>query len=207
MPRPVGVLGIAVRLKTRDGSSGSTASSPSRSVARAPRWSGRNGLGSVLLGGSDADPGASHQAQRRRSAISSSTRRGHDVVARGGRQLAGAALRALRSTASRTSGRCSRSPGSCGYRRVVLAGHSTGAQQRCSHYASWPRDRHVVGDHPARASLPTWRPRPSGSAGVSFAAACGHRGKNRPARSVEPGAAGVGLLERPPPHQPVSAPA
>ena len=69
--------------------------------------------------------------------------RGHDVVARAGRRLAGAAferfgasvedLRAAISLARRA-----------GYRRVILAGHSTGAN-KVLHYAARVRDRRVGG--------------------------------------------------------------
>ena len=69
--------------------------------------------------------------------------RGHDVVARGGRRLAGAAferfgasvedLRAAITLARRA-----------GYRRVILAGHSTGAN-KVLHYAARTRDRRLAG--------------------------------------------------------------
>ena len=69
--------------------------------------------------------------------------RGHDVVARAGRRLAGAAferfgasvedLRAAIMLARRA-----------GYRRVILAGHSTGAN-KVLHYAARVRDQRVVG--------------------------------------------------------------
>jgi acetyl esterase/lipase len=69
--------------------------------------------------------------------------RGHDVVARAGRRLAGAAferfgasvedLRAAIMLARRA-----------GYRRVILAGHSTGAN-KVLHYAARVRDRRVGG--------------------------------------------------------------
>jgi pimeloyl-ACP methyl ester carboxylesterase len=69
--------------------------------------------------------------------------RGHDVVARAGRRLAGAAferfgasvedLRAAITLARRA-----------GYRRVILAGHSTGAN-KVLHYAARVRDRRVGG--------------------------------------------------------------
>jgi acetyl esterase/lipase len=69
--------------------------------------------------------------------------RGHDVVARAGRRLAGAAferfgasvedLRAAITLARRA-----------GYRRVILAGHSTGAN-KVLHYAARIRDRRVAG--------------------------------------------------------------
>lgn len=69
--------------------------------------------------------------------------RGHDTVARHGGRLAGAAferfgesvadIRAMIELAS-----------ACGYRRVVLAGHSTGAN-KVLHYAARVRDRRVAG--------------------------------------------------------------
>ena len=67
--------------------------------------------------------------------------RGHDVVAGRGKQLAGAAfehfgrsvddIRAMIAFAAR-----------CGYRKVILAGHSTGAN-KVLHYAARARDRRV----------------------------------------------------------------
>jgi acetyl esterase/lipase len=69
--------------------------------------------------------------------------RGHDVVARAGRRLAGAAferfgesvrdLRAVIALAVRS-----------GYREVILAGHSTGAN-KALHYLARTRDRRVTG--------------------------------------------------------------
>ncbi|HEV8586048.1 MAG TPA: DUF1749 domain-containing protein [Methylomirabilota bacterium] len=69
--------------------------------------------------------------------------RGHDVVARGGRRLAGAAferfgesvedIRAMVAFARRA-----------GYTRVILAGHSTGAN-KVVHYLARARDRRVAG--------------------------------------------------------------
>ena len=69
--------------------------------------------------------------------------RGHDVVARGGKRLAGAALerfgdsvldiRAVIAFARKS-----------GYARVVLAGHSTGAN-KVLHYVARTRDRRVIG--------------------------------------------------------------
>jgi acetyl esterase/lipase len=69
--------------------------------------------------------------------------RGHDVVARGGRQLAGAAYERFVDSVEdiRTVLAFVRK---CGYRRVVLAGHSTGAN-KVLYYASRARDRRVVG--------------------------------------------------------------
>jgi pimeloyl-ACP methyl ester carboxylesterase len=69
--------------------------------------------------------------------------RGHHVVARGGKRLAGAAFERfgesvldLRATIALAT--------SLGYRRVILAGHSTGAN-KALHYAARARDRRVAG--------------------------------------------------------------
>ena len=69
--------------------------------------------------------------------------RGHDVVARGGRRMAGAAYERFVDCVEdiRTVLAFVRQ---CGYRRVVLAGHSTGAN-KVLYYASRPRDRRITG--------------------------------------------------------------
>ena len=68
--------------------------------------------------------------------------RGHDIVVRGGRRLAGAAYERFVDCVEdiRTVLAFARQ---CGYRRLVLAGHSTGAN-KALYYASRPRDRRVV---------------------------------------------------------------
>ena len=69
--------------------------------------------------------------------------RGHGVVTRAGKRLAGAAfehfgesVHDIRATIALAAG--------CGYRRVILAGHSTGAN-KVLHYMARTRDRRVAG--------------------------------------------------------------
>jgi pimeloyl-ACP methyl ester carboxylesterase len=69
--------------------------------------------------------------------------RGHGTVARAGRRLIGAAFERFadsRHDVRATIGLAS----ACGYRRVILAGHSTGAN-KALHYLARARDRRVAG--------------------------------------------------------------
>jgi pimeloyl-ACP methyl ester carboxylesterase len=69
--------------------------------------------------------------------------RGHGTVARAGRRLIGAAFE--RFTESRHDIRATIGLArACGYRRVILAGHSTGAN-KAVHYLARVRDRRVAG--------------------------------------------------------------
>src|SRR5204862_1561811 len=68
--------------------------------------------------------------------------RGHGVVSRGGRRLAGAAFERFGQSVAdiRAMVTLARARG---YRRVILAGHSTGAN-KVLHYAARARDRRVT---------------------------------------------------------------
>ena len=142
MPRPAGVPVSLVRLKTRDGVW-------LDGVVTEPRRRPRialvlvHGLGSVF----SSAPILTRELSTRLNAAAIGyfkfNTRGHDVVARGGRRMAGAAyerfvdcVEDIRTVLAFV--------GQCGYRRVVLAGHSTGAN-KVLYYASRPRDRRVVG--------------------------------------------------------------
>jgi acetyl esterase/lipase len=142
MPRPVGIPVSLVRLKTRDGVwlDGVVAEPKPR-----PRTALVlvHGLGSVFA----SAPALTRELSTRLNAAAIGyfkfNTRGHDVVARGGRQLAGAAYERFVDCVEdiRTVLAFART---CGYRRVVLAGHSTGAN-KVLYYASRPRDRRVAG--------------------------------------------------------------
>jgi acetyl esterase/lipase len=67
--------------------------------------------------------------------------RGHDVVARAGRRLVGAAFERFRDSVHDLRAAIG-AAAACGYRRVVLAGHSTGAN-KALHYAARGRDRRL----------------------------------------------------------------
>jgi acetyl esterase/lipase len=142
MPRPVGIPVSLVRLKTRDGVwLDGVVTEPKRRPRTALILV--HGLGSVF----SSAPTLTRELSTRLNAAAIGyfkfNTRGHDVVARGGRRLAGAAYERFVDSVEdiRTVLAFARQ---CGYRRVVLAGHSTGAN-KVLYYASRPRDRRVVG--------------------------------------------------------------
>jgi pimeloyl-ACP methyl ester carboxylesterase len=102
-----------------------------------------HGLGSVFSSGQPLTRELSARLNADGIAFFKLNNRGHDVVAGRGRHLAGAAferfgqsvedIRAMVAFARR-----------CGYRRIVLTGHSTGAN-KVLHYAARARDRRVAG--------------------------------------------------------------
>jgi alpha-beta hydrolase superfamily lysophospholipase len=131
-----------VRLKTRDGVwLDGVVTEPKRRPRTALVLV--HGLGSVF----SAAPTLSRELSTRLNAAAIGyfkfNTRGHDIVARGGRRPAGAAYERFVDCVEdiRTVLAFARQ---CGYRRVVLAGHSTGAN-KVLFYASRPRDRRVVG--------------------------------------------------------------
>src|SRR5437870_6457141 len=141
MTSPAGVAVWLVRVKTRDGVwLDGVVADPRRRRHTALIWV--HGLGSVF---SSAQPLIREVSSRLNAAgigYFKLNNRGHDVVAGRGRHLAGAAferfaqsvedIRAMIGFAAK-----------CGYRRVILAGHSTGAN-KVLHYAACTRDRRVT---------------------------------------------------------------
>jgi len=69
--------------------------------------------------------------------------RGHDVVARRGKHLAGAAFERFGQSVEDIRAMVGFAV-TCGYGRVILAGHSTGAN-KVLHYAARTRDRRLIG--------------------------------------------------------------
>ena len=141
MPR-VGVPVSLVRLRTRDGVwLDGIVTEPNRRPRTALVLV--HGLGSVFSSGPALTRELSTKLNAAAIGYFKFNTRGHDIVARGGRRLAGAAyerfvdcVEDLRTVLAFVR--------ECGYRRVVLAGHSTGAN-KVLYYASRPRDRRVVG--------------------------------------------------------------
>jgi alpha-beta hydrolase superfamily lysophospholipase len=141
MPTPARVDVSLVRLRTRDGVwlDGVMAEPRRRSVALI--WV--HGLGSVFSSGQPLIRELSNRLNKAGIGYFKFNNRGHDVVAGRGKLLAGAALerfghsildiRAMITFAARS-----------GYGRVVLAGHSTGAN-KILHYTARARDRRVAG--------------------------------------------------------------
>jgi acetyl esterase/lipase len=141
MNRPPGVPVSLVRARTRDGVwLDGVAAEPARRRSLALIWV--PGLGSVFSSGQPLIQELSSRLTASGVGYFKFNTRGHDVVAGRGRRLAGAAferfgqsvedIRAMIAFARR-----------CGYARVVLAGHSTGAN-KVLHYTARARDRRVA---------------------------------------------------------------
>jgi alpha-beta hydrolase superfamily lysophospholipase len=141
MPGPPRVEVSLVRLRTRDGVWLDGVMAEPRRRRAALIWV--HGLGSVFSSGQGLIRELSSRLNAAGIGYFKLNNRGHDVVAGRGTLLAGAAferfghcvidIRAMIAFAAR-----------CGYRRVILAGHSTGAN-KILHYAARARDRRVAG--------------------------------------------------------------
>jgi pimeloyl-ACP methyl ester carboxylesterase len=140
MPRPAGIPVQLARVRTRDGVwLDGLVVAPRRRRSTALVWV--HGLGSVFSSGQPLVAELAACLPAAGIGYVKFNTRGHDFVARGGRRLAGAAferftdcvedLRAVIGYAARL-----------GYRRIVLAGHSTGANKSL-YYAGTRRDRRV----------------------------------------------------------------
>ena len=142
MPRSVGVPVSLVRIATRDGVwLDGLVAEPRGRRHTAVVWV--HGLGSVFSSGQPLTRELSTRLNGAGIAFFKLNNRGHDVVAGRGRRLAGAAFEHFGQSREdiRTTVAFARK---CGYRRVVLAGHSTGAN-KVLHYAARARDRRVGG--------------------------------------------------------------
>jgi pimeloyl-ACP methyl ester carboxylesterase len=140
--RVPGVPVALVRARTRDGVwLDGLMTEPRRRRRTALVWA--HGLGSAFASGQPLIHALSTRLSAAGIAYFKLNNRGHDVVARAGARLAGAAferfgesvedLRGMITLASRA-----------GYDRVILAGHSTGAN-KALHYMARVRDRRVRG--------------------------------------------------------------
>ena len=141
MIRPIGVATTLVRIETRDGVSlDGVMAEPVRRRATALVWV--HGLGSVFSSGQPLIRELTARLPAAGIGYFKFNTRGHDVVSGRGAHLAGAAferfgrsvedLRAVIAFARRR-----------GFRRVILAGHSTGAN-KVLHYVARVRDRRVA---------------------------------------------------------------
>jgi pimeloyl-ACP methyl ester carboxylesterase len=142
MTRPAGVPVSLVRLRTGDGVwLDGVIAEPRRRRGAALIWV--HGLGSAFSSGQPLIRELSTRLNAAGIGYFKFNNRGHDVVAGRGKHLAGAAferfgqsiedIRAMIEFAVKR-----------GYRRVILAGHSTGAN-KVLHYAARTRDRRVIG--------------------------------------------------------------
>jgi pimeloyl-ACP methyl ester carboxylesterase len=142
MPRSIGVPASLVRIATRDGVwLDGVAAEPRGHRRAAVVWV--HGLGSVFSSGQPLTRELSTRLNAAGIAFFKLNNRGHDVVAGRGRRLAGAAFERFEQSVEDIHAVVTFAR-RCGYRRVVLAGHSTGAN-KVLHYASRIRDRRVVG--------------------------------------------------------------
>ena len=131
-----------VRVSTRDGVwLDGVIAEPRRRGNVALVWV--HGLGSVFSSGQPLIQELSARLNAEGIAYLKLNTRGHDSAARGGSRMAGAAYERFGDcvedirTAIATAGRA-------GYRRVILAGHSTGAN-KVLHYVARARSRAVIG--------------------------------------------------------------
>ena len=137
-PTPVSL----VRVRTRDGVwLDGVIAEPKRRRDVALVWV--HGLGSVFSSGQPLIRALSARLNALGIAYLKLHNRGHATVARGGRRLAGAAFERFGESVEdiRTAIALARG---AGYERVILAGHSTGAN-KVLHYAARARDRRVIG--------------------------------------------------------------
>jgi alpha-beta hydrolase superfamily lysophospholipase len=142
MARPPGVPVTLVRIRTRDGVwLDGVVTEPRRRRGAALVWV--HGLGSVFSSGQPLMRELSARLNAAGLGYFKFNTRGHDVVVHAGTGLAGAAFeqfgRSVEDIRAVIAFAASR-----GFRRVVLAGHSTGAN-KILHYAARARDRRVAG--------------------------------------------------------------
>jgi pimeloyl-ACP methyl ester carboxylesterase len=141
MPTAVGVTTTLVRLHTRDGVAlDGVLAEPARRRRTALVWV--HGLGSVFSSGQPLIRELSAQLTAAGVGYFKFNTRGHDVVAGRGAQMAGAAFERFGASVEdlRTVIAFARRRG---FPRIVLAGHSTGAN-KALHYVARTRDRRVV---------------------------------------------------------------
>jgi alpha-beta hydrolase superfamily lysophospholipase len=131
-----------VRVRTRDGVwLDGVIAEPGRRRDVALIWV--HGLGSVFSSGQPLIRALSTRLNAAGVAYLKLNNRGHDTVARGGKRLAGAAFERFGESVEdiRTAIAFARR---AGYDRVIIAGHSTGAN-KVLHYVARVRDRRVIG--------------------------------------------------------------
>jgi len=142
MARPARVPVSLVRVRTRDGVF-------LDGVCAEPRRRGRialvwvHGLGSVFASGQPLIAELSARLTRAGLGYFKLNTRGHDVVARAGKRLAGAAYERFGDSVRDIRAMIALAR-ACGYPEIVLAGHSTGAN-KVLHYLGRTGDRRVLG--------------------------------------------------------------
>jgi pimeloyl-ACP methyl ester carboxylesterase len=142
MAAPARVPVSLVRVSTTDGVAlDGICVEPRRRGRTALVWV--HGLGSVFSSGQALIAELAPRLARVGIAYFKLNTRGHDVVAGRGRNLAGAAFERFGDSVKDIRAMIGLAR-ACGYRRVILAGHSTGAN-KVLHYAAERRDRRVAG--------------------------------------------------------------
>jgi alpha-beta hydrolase superfamily lysophospholipase len=141
MTKPARVEVSLVRLRTRDGVwLDGVVAEPSRRRGAALIWV--HGLGSVFSSGQALIRELSSRLNAAGIGYFKFNNRGHDVVAGRGKHLVGAAFERFGQSVADIRAMIAFAA-SCGYVRVILAGHSTGAN-KVLHYAARARDRRVA---------------------------------------------------------------
>ena len=142
MPRPAGVPVFLVSVRTRDGVVLDGAAAHPRGRRRtALIWV--HGLGSTFSSGQPLIRALSGRLNAAGIGYLKLNTRGHGVVTRAGTRLAGAAFERFGESVHDVRAAIALAVAS-GYRRVILAGHSTGAN-KVLHYMARTRDRRVAG--------------------------------------------------------------
>jgi alpha-beta hydrolase superfamily lysophospholipase len=142
MPRLAGVPVSLVSARTRDGVVlDGVAAHPRGRRRTALIWV--HGLGSTFSSGQPLIRALSARLNAAGIGYLKLNTRGHGVVTRAGKRLAGAAFERFGESVHDIRATIALAVGS-GYRRVILAGHSTGAN-KVLHYMAQTRDRRVAG--------------------------------------------------------------
>ena len=142
MPRVAGVPMSLVSVRTRDGIVLDGAAAHPRGRRRtALLWV--HGLGSSFSSGQPLIRALSARLTAAGIGYLKLDTRGHVLVARAGHRLVGAAFERFGASVHDIRAAIALAVGS-GYRRVILAGHSTGAN-KALHYVARTRDRRVAG--------------------------------------------------------------
>lgn len=142
MPRPTGVPVSLVSVRTRDGVVlDGVAAHPRGRRGTALIWV--HGLGSTFSSGQPLIRALSARLNAAGIGYLKLNTRGHGVVTRAGERLAGAAFERFGESVHDIRAAIALAVRS-GYRRVILAGHSTGAN-KVLHYMARSRDRRVAG--------------------------------------------------------------
>ncbi|HEV8441332.1 MAG TPA: alpha/beta fold hydrolase [Methylomirabilota bacterium] len=142
MTRPTRVPISLARIRTRDGLwLDGIMAEPRRRGRIALLWV--HGLGSAFSSGQPLIRELATRLNRAGIGYFKFNNRGHDIVAGRGRRLAGAAFERFGDSVTDIRAMIAFAL-ACGYRKVVLAGHSTGAN-KVLHYMARTGDRRVVG--------------------------------------------------------------